>query len=236
MVALAERRSQPSRPTKGKADINGLSLGSGIAHYEVVEVSAPEGFLLDPTPHAVELTYADQDTPVVHARVEVSNDYTKVDISKADVTDQTEIEGAQLVLLDANGETIETWTSTATPHRIEHLAPGSYTLRETMSPRTYDMAEDVTFELKETGDIQKVVMNDAPIEIIGRVDKRQEIAQPVASGLTANGDGKNRAATQSDARGSSLTPSTLAANQKPGLMSLRSPTNLSAFPPELPSS
>ena len=202
MVALAgETVATVETDEQGKAEINGLSLGSGIAHYEVVEVSAPEGYLLDPTPHAVELTYVDQDTPVVHARVEVSNDYTKVDISKADVTDQAEIEGAQLVLLDANGETIETWTSTATPHRIEHLAPGSYTLRETMSPRTYDMAEDVTFELKKTGDIQKVVMNDAPIEIIGRIDKRQEIAQPVTSGLTANGDGKNRAATQPDARG-----------------------------------
>ncbi len=202
MVALAgETVATIETGAQGKADINGLSLGCGTAHYEVVEVNAPEGYLLDPTPHAVELTYADQDTPVIYARVDASNDYTKVDISKTDATDQAEIEGAQLTLLDANGETIETWTSTATPHRIERLAPGSYTLRETMSPRTYDTAEEVTFEVKETGDVQKVVMNDNPIEIIGRVDKRQEIALPVTSGLTANGDGKNRAATQSDAQG-----------------------------------
>ena len=202
MVALAgETVATIETDEQGKADIDGLSLGCGTAHYEVVEVNAPEGYLLDPTPHAVELTYADQDTPVIYARVDASNDYTKVDISKTDATDQAEIEGAQLTLLDANGETIETWTSTATPHRIERLAPGSYTLRETMSPRTYDTAEEVTFEVKETGDVQKVVMNDAPIEIKGRVDKRQEIAQPVASGLTANGDGKNRAATQSNAQG-----------------------------------
>lgn len=202
MVALAgETVATIETDEQGKADIDGLSLGCGTAHYEVVEVNAPEGYLLDPTPHAVELTYADQDTPVIYARVDASNDYTKVDISKTDATDQAEIEGAQLTLLDANGETIETWTSTATPHRIERLAPGSYTLRETMSPRTYDTAEKVTFEVKETGDVQKVVMNDAPIEIKGRVDKRQEIAQPVASGLTANGDGKNRAATQSNAQG-----------------------------------
>ncbi len=202
MVALAgETVATIETGAQGKADIDGLSLGCGTAQYEVVEVNAPEGYLLDPTPHAVELTYADQDTPVIYARVDASNDYTKVDISKTDATDQVEIEGAQLTLLDANGETIETWTSTATPHRIERLAPGSYTLHETMSPRTYDTAEEVTFEVKETGDVQKVVMNDAPIEIKGRVDKRQEIAQPVASGLTANGDGENRAATQSNAQG-----------------------------------
>ena len=202
MVALAgETVATIETDEQGKADIDGLSLGCGTAQYEVVEVNAPEGYLLDPTPHAVEITYADQDTPVIYARVDASNDCTKVDISKTDATDQAEIEGAQLTLLDANGETIETWTSTATPHRIERLAPGSYTLHETMSPRTYDTAEEVTFEVKETGDVQKVVMNDAPIEIKGRVDKRQEIAQPVASGLTANGDGKNRAATQSNAQG-----------------------------------
>ena len=202
MVALAgETVATIETGAQGKADIDGLSLGCGTAQYEVVEVNAPEGYLLDPTPHAVEITYADQDTPVIYARVDASNDCTKVDISKTDATDQAEIEGAQLTLLDANGETIETWTSTATPHRIERLAPGSYTLHETMSPRTYDTAEEVTFEVKETGDVQKVVMNDAPIEIKGRVDKRQEIAQPVASGLTANGDGKNRAATQSNAQG-----------------------------------
>lgn len=202
MVALAgETVAAIETDEQGKASIGGLSLGCGTAQYEVVEVNAPEGYLLDPTPHAVELTYENQDTPVIFAQVEASNDYTKIDISKADATDQAEIEGAQLTLLDADGEIIETWTSTATPHRIEHLTPGSYTLCETMSPRTYDTAEEVTFEVKETGDVQKVVMNDNPIEIIGRVDKRQEIAQPVAGGLTANDDGKNRAATQSDAQG-----------------------------------
>ena len=202
LVALAgETVATVETDEQGKASIDGLSLGSGTAQYEVVEVSAPEGYLLDQTPHTVELTYENQDTPVIFAQVEASNDYTKIDISKTDATDQTEIEGAQLTLLDVNGETVETWTSTAAPHRIEHLAPGSYTLRETMSPRTYDAAEEVTFEVKETGDVQKVVMNDAPIEVKGRVDKRQEIAQPVASGLAANGDGKNRASTQSDAQG-----------------------------------
>lgn len=202
MVALAgETVATVETDEQGIASVDNLSLGSGTAHYEVVEIHAPEGYLLDPTPHAVELTYADQATPVIHAQVEATNDYTKVEISKVDATDQTEIEGAQLVLLDANGDEIDTWTSEVTPHRIEHIAPGFYTLRETMSPRVYDMAEEVTFEIKEAGDIQKVVMNDAPIEIVGKVDKRQEIAQPIAHGLIANGDGKNRAAAQSNAQG-----------------------------------
>ena len=47
-----------------------------------------------------------------------------------------------------------------------------------------------------------VTMKDAPIEIEGRVDKRQEIARPIGKGLVANGDGKNRAVAQSDVDGS----------------------------------
>lgn len=71
-----------------------------------------------------------------------------------------------------------------------------------MPPRTYDLAEDMTFEIKATGEVQTVAMKDAPIEIEGKVDKRQEIARPIGKGLVANGDGKNRAVAQSDADGS----------------------------------
>ena len=68
----------------GEARADDLPLGSGTARYEVVETQAPTGFLLDRTHHIVDLTYADQKTPVVEARLNVSDDYTKVDISKVD--------------------------------------------------------------------------------------------------------------------------------------------------------
>ena len=186
---------------RGYARADHLSLGCGTATYEVVETQAPEGYLLNPTSHTVELSYADQQTPVIEAHLDVSNDYTKIDISKVDATGEQEVTGAKLVLCDSNGNEIDSWTSSDKPHHIEHLSPGTYTLRETMSPRTYDLAEDMTFEAKATGEVQTVAMKDAPIEIRGRIDKRQEIAQPVISKLVANGDGKNRAKTQPDTQG-----------------------------------
>ena len=64
-----------------------------------------------------------------------------------------------------------------------------------MTPRTYDQAEQVEFEIKATGTVQKVAMKDAPVEITAQVDKRQEIARPTAAGTVANGDGANEAAT-----------------------------------------
>lgn len=185
----------------GEACADNLPLGSGTARYEVVETQAPTGFLLDRTSHIVDLTYADQKTPVVEARLNVSDDYTKVDISKVDASGEQEVEGARLTLYGPDKTEIDSWTSSDKPHRVEHLAPGTYSLREMMSPRTYDLAEEITFEIKDTGEVQSVAMKDAPIEIKGQVDKRQELVQPIGKGLLANGDGKNRAATQTNTGG-----------------------------------
>lgn len=185
----------------GEARADNLPLGSGTARYEVVETQAPAGFLLDQTTHIVDLTYADQKTPVVEARLNVSDDYTKVDISKVDASGEQEVEGAQLTLYGPDKTEIDSWTSSDKPHRVEHLAPGTYSLREMMSPRTYDLAEEITFEIKDTGEVQSVAMKDAPIEIKGQVDKRQELVQPIEKGLLANGDGKNRATTQTNSDG-----------------------------------
>ena len=186
---------------RGHARVDHLSLGCGTATYEVVETQAPEGYLLNPTPHTVKLSYADQQTPVIEVHLDVSNDYTKIDISKVDACGGQEVTGAELVLCDSNGNEIDSWTSSGKPRRIEHLSPGTYTLRETMSPRTYDLSEEITFEVKATGEVQTMAMKDTPIEIRGSVDKRQEIAQPVTSKLVANGDGKNRAKAQANTQG-----------------------------------
>lgn len=185
----------------GEACADNLPLGSGTARYEVVETQAPTGFLLDRTSHIVDLTYADQKTPVVEARLNVSDDYTKVDISKVDASGEQEVEGARLTLYGPDKTEIDSWTSSDKPHRVEHLTPGTYSLREMMSPRTYDLAEEIAFEIKDTGEVQSVAMKDAPIEIKGQVDKRQELVQPIGKGLLANGDGKNRAATQTNTDG-----------------------------------
>ena len=185
----------------GEACADNLPLGSGTARYEVVETQAPTGFLLNRTSHIVDLTYADQKTPVVEARLNVSDDYTKVDISKVDASGEQEVEGARFTLYSPDKTEIDSWTSSDKPHRVEHLAPGTYSLREMMSPRTYDLAEEITFEIKDTGEVQSVAMKDAPIEIKGQVDKRQELVQPIGKGLLANGDGRNRAATQTNTDG-----------------------------------
>ena len=95
-------------------------------------------------------------------RVEMKDDFTKVEIFKADMTDGHELPGAKLKITDASGSTIAEWETNGQPHRIERLKPGDYTLTETAAPAGYLLSEEVHFTVQETGEIQKVTMYDAP--------------------------------------------------------------------------
>ena len=52
-----------------------------LGRYELVEVSAPEGYLLDSTPHEVELRYENDHTAVVETAVTLGNDYLSAEIT-----------------------------------------------------------------------------------------------------------------------------------------------------------
>ena len=95
-------------------------------------------------------------------RVEMKDDFTKVEIFKADMTDGHELPGAKLKITDASGNSIAEWETNGQPHRIERLKPGDYTLTETAAPAGYLLSEEVHFTVQETGEIQKVTMYDAP--------------------------------------------------------------------------
>ena len=122
--------------------------------YTLIEKEAPEGYLVsEPVEFEVKET-KDMQT------VDMYDDYTKLHISKQDITNKEEIKGAKLKIKDAEGELVEEWITDGEIHVIEKLAPGKYTLIEETAPAGYVLAEEVEFEVKETGEIQKVVMYD----------------------------------------------------------------------------
>ena len=105
-------------------------------------------------------TYTVEEKPVEGYITTVSgtnliNTITSVKISKVDIADGEELEGATIQLIDKDtGEVVEEWTSTNKAHEVTGLTTGkTYILRETVAPEGYSITSDTTFELKEDGSI-----------------------------------------------------------------------------------
>lgn len=85
----------------------------------------------------------------------------KVSVSKQDITDHKELEGAHLQVTDEKGNIVDEWVSGKEPHMIQNLfCNHTYTLTETIAPKNYKLAQSINFKIEETGEIQKVVMYD----------------------------------------------------------------------------
>lgn len=182
-------------PAMHTTDEQGVIATDHLAEGEwrLRETAAPKGYLVDPTVRSLTVTADGLINGDADHTVAVENDYTKVQISKRDITNEAEVPGAKLSILDSDGNVVESWISGEEPHKIDRLEPGDYTLVEEMTPNRYDKATEVPFTVLPSGELQTVVMYDEPISITAEIDKRQEIADPVAKDTEANGDGANRA-------------------------------------------
>lgn len=132
--------------------IKGLIVGK---KYKMTETKPADGYV---TAKSIEFTVENTKEVQKH---QMLDDVTKVEISKKDITDSSEVPGAKLIILDKDGKKVESWTSTDKPHMVEKLPVGEYTLREEQAPDGYLIAEDVKFTVKDTGKVQKVKMKDA---------------------------------------------------------------------------
>ena len=157
--------------------------------YRIVEVKAPAGYLLDSTPVDVEFTYEGQQIAWQIVDGTNTNLRTGVDISKQDITNGKELPGAKLEIRDADGNLVEGWTSTKTPHTVRGLElEKAYTLTETRAPDGYAEAESIVFKLVQEGteqvnkvyvksnddwtklDEATVILQDAPVLDIDKTD------------------------------------------------------------------
>ena len=132
--------------------IKGLIVGK---KYKMTETKPADGYV---TAESIEFTVENTKEVQKH---QMLDDVTKVEISKKDITDSSEVPGAKLIILDKDGKKVESWTSTDKPHMVEKLPVGEYTLHEEQAPDGYLIAEDVKFTVKDTGKVQKVKMKDA---------------------------------------------------------------------------
>ena len=145
--------------TSGKEPhvVNNLKPGET---YTLRETVAPDGYTVtsDTTVTLKEDGTVDQTktTATVSDKgvVLVEDNMTSVSISKVDITSQKELAGAHIQILDKDGNVVEEWDSTDKAYTIKGLKTGeTYTLRETVAPKGYKVAEDTTFQLNEDGTI-----------------------------------------------------------------------------------
>lgn len=126
------------------------------AKYTLHETVAPDGYVIS---NDVEFTVSENGTVDI---VVMQDDTTKVKISKKDITTGEELPGATLQIIDENGNIIEEWVSTNEPHMIEGklIAGKEYTLKETMAPEGYEIANEIKFTVNADGSVTEVILYD----------------------------------------------------------------------------
>ena len=124
------------------SDLDQKKAGKDIA-YTVEETGKAAGYISTVTGNAEEGFI-------------ITNTITSVKISKVDITDQKELAGAHIQVIDKDGNVVEEWDSTWEAHEVTGLKPGeTYTLCETVAPEGYTLTSDTTFTLKEDGTVNK---------------------------------------------------------------------------------
>ena len=162
---------------KGKDDYTVMFVKDGVTTYTNIDLDGNE------TRHKIQGLEADEEyvlketkTPNGYATfktqtftaeegkdtvLSMTDEDTKIEISKQDITTKKELEGAKLKVTDKDGKVIDEWTSGKQPHMIKNLTAGeTYTLTEVIAPKNYKVAESIQFTVKDTGVAQKVVMYD----------------------------------------------------------------------------
>ena len=139
-----------------------FSFDLPFGKYYVKELEAPVGYVSSEQVIDVDFSYQGQEIDVVELTSEFLNQPTKVSITKVDTATGVELSGATLMVLDKDGEIVDSWKSVkGEEHVIRGLKVGeTYTLREETAPYGYLRAEEVSFTVKDTEEIQKVEMKD----------------------------------------------------------------------------
>ena len=139
-----------------ETDANGeFSFEAPYGNYKVKELETAPGYVTLKESIAVELDKTDVDLE------DIANSQTVVHFSKVDKDTGEELPGAVLELYAPDGSLLDTWETTDIPHVIPGLPVGEgYILREVTAPEGFEVAEDVTFNVEDTTEIQTITMED----------------------------------------------------------------------------
>ena len=128
----------------------GLEAGKYILH----EKKAPDGYV---TAKDIEFeVFAVSEVQ----KIEMVDEITRTEFTKTDAKTRKLLKGATMQILDEKGKVVKEWLSEEVPTKFEKLPVGKYTLHEAKAPLRYDLAPDISFEVKDTADVQSYTMAD----------------------------------------------------------------------------
>ena len=131
------------------SDENGYFVFDEIPYGEYIihEIESPRGYILSGKEYAVSIA---EDGEVIEITAE--NKPVTVEISKRDVYGN-ELVGAEMVLENADGETVDKWTPDGKNHIVSKLGAGEYVLKEIAAPDGYVIATDIKFSVDIYGNV-----------------------------------------------------------------------------------
>ena len=153
------------------------------------EVTTDIGFSVDK-----DGTVTRGETDVTGGVILIEDTHKAIKISKVDVADGEELEGATIVIyeLDEEGnvvknedgtdKVIDSWTSGKAPHEVTNIKNGKiYQLVETVAPAGYELTTATTFAIDEKGEIDKTksttTVSDAGVLLVEDTHKPIKISK-----------------------------------------------------------
>ncbi|MEG0360620.1 MAG: SpaA isopeptide-forming pilin-related protein, partial [Longicatena sp.] len=176
--------------------------------FEIKEIKAPIGYATNDISQEVDATYQGQDVSVIEVDKIFKNKITKVEISKTDITTDKELAGNHLSVYekDNKGNVFDTWISTNETHLIKGLEVGkTYVLHEVSSAFGFAIAKDVEFTIQDTGEVQKVKMENKLVEGKLVFNKEGNIFMATDTGQTEVGEMQSPVWEKSNLLGAEIT-------------------------------
>lgn len=147
----------------GFASSNGEFVLYANTVYTISETGVPSGYNDTNYSETFKGEYTDPNIEYQDLELHIENTPTAVTISKKSLTGDEELPGADMQVLDEDGNIVESWISGTEPHEIiGKLIPNKvYTLREVVAPDGYVVATDIPFSIDSLGvlTIDKVVVD-----------------------------------------------------------------------------
>lgn len=128
--------------------------------FKIVETSVPAGYTSSSAWSQVFSVSATDTSSTAKYSYNVTNDPTRILIKKVDEEGKA-ITGAHLEIYDSDNKKVAEFDSSADGNEIDRLVVGkTYILKETSVPPGYVKADNVSFLVQDTKEIQTVTMTD----------------------------------------------------------------------------